>query len=455
MLKNIHYQLIKRTAMQKFKMKLNSGLSFIYRTEGSESQVFEIRMKDDIDMNALYVAASISFQRFPYLNCKLKIREDGAYIESNPVVPMPVMTRHLRPIGGSSTISNLVDLTFWKRSLFVSFHHGLCDGHGIMPFIKTLIYYYLEGITGIAPDIPDVRLAGEQMLIGETADPISEGNYTYDKGKVYKVDRTAYAIPEVVDGEPSGGNSWRYEMSIDATEFMAVCKANNCTPAILISILMQKAVLKLHPDADKPIVSNVICDWRKTIGLPNTFRNCVSSIYLPYSKADEGKPLPEVGTADRDLLAKQRETDTARALASVMVTMADMVDSRKTLEEKQQLVAGFNAHTVDSFICSYIGKADMGEAEKYMDSIHIYTSGTRCMTMEIMSMAGKFTIDLTHNFADDKYARAFVAECAALGLECRCSEAIPYQVPKDHTRNTNFLKSLEMFWNEKVRPYFH
>lgn len=175
MRKNIYYQLIKKTAMQKFKMKLNSGLSFIYRTEGSESQVFEIRMKDDIDMNALYGAASISFQRFPYLNCKLKISEDGAYIESNPVVPMPVMTRHLRPIGGSTTISNLVDLTFWKRSIYVSFHHGLCDGHGIMPFIKTLVYYYLEGITGIAPDIPDVRLAGERMLTGETADHIFSG----------------------------------------------------------------------------------------------------------------------------------------------------------------------------------------------------------------------------------------------------------------------------------------
>lgn len=137
-----------------------------------------------------------------------------------------------------------------------------------------------------------------------------------------------------------------------------------------------------------------------------------------------------------------------------MVTMADMVDSRKTLEEKQQLVAGFNAHTVDSFICSYLGKADMGEAEKYIDSIHIYTSGTRCMTMEIMSMAGKITIDLTHNFADGKYARAFVAECASLGLECRCSDVIPFQVPKDHTRNTSFLKSLEMFWKEKVMVHF-
>ena len=58
----------------------------------------------------------------------------------------------------------------------------MCDGRGIMLFIKTLLYYYLNfKYPHNNVRIPDVRLVGEGMLPGETADPVNDGNLEHDK----------------------------------------------------------------------------------------------------------------------------------------------------------------------------------------------------------------------------------------------------------------------------------
>ena len=264
---------------KRFKLKIRAGETFLYRKGGTESQVFEVRMKENIHHNSLYRASRLAYKRYPYFKSRFKVIDGSVYLCENIITPSPARLRKLRPLGGASTSNNLLDITYFQNSIYISFHHAMCDGRGIMFFIKTLLYYYLNFLyPHNNVRIPDVRLVGEGMLEGETADPVNDGNLTFDKSKVYQADRTAFAIPEVQSGEDAGGMSWRYEITFDVNKVMKVCKANNCTPAILMSVLMQKGVKSIYPDAVEPVLCNMICDWRESIGLPNTFRNCVSSI---------------------------------------------------------------------------------------------------------------------------------------------------------------------------------
>lgn len=290
-------------------------------------------------------------------------------------------------------------------------------------------------------------LAGEGFLKGETSDPVNDGNLTFDRTKVYQADRTAFAIPEVQTGEDAGGKSWRYELIFDVHEVMKVCKANNCTPAILMTIMMQKGVKAVNPEAAEQILCSMSCDWRDSIEVPDTFRNCVSSIYLPYGEAESGMDLKDLGTHFRNLIARQKETDSARCSASVMKMMSDMLDGLGTYEKKQEVVGGFTSRPINSFICSYTGKADMGDAEKYMESMHAYSSGTKGISLQMMSVADTFSVDFLQNFPDRTYVKAFLAEAERLGLKAECSELIPYTTPKDHIFNTNFIKSLIGFFS--------
>lgn len=432
----------------RFKLKIRAGETFLYRKGGTESQVFEIRMKSNVSQSCLTRAAKLAYRRFPYFKSRFKVEDGNVYLCENIFSPPPARAKRLRPLGGSTTNKNLVDITFFKNIIYISFHHAMCDGRGIMKFIKTLMYYYLNfKYPHNNVRIPGVMLAGEGFLKGETADPVNDGNLAFDKTKVYQADRTAFAIPEVQTGEDAGGKSWRYELIFDVHEVMKVCKANNCTPAILMTIMMQKGVKAVNPDAAEQILCSMSCDWRDSIEVPNTFRNCVSSIYLPYGETESGMEMKDLGTHFRSLIARQKETDSARCSASVMKMMSDMLDSLGSYEKKQETVSGFTSRPINSFICSYTGKADMGDAEKYMESMHAYSSGTKGISLQMMSVADTFSVDFLQNFPDKTYVAAFLSEAERLGLKADCSELIPYTTPKDHIFNTNFIKSLIGFFS--------
>lgn len=428
---------------RRFKLKIRAGETFLYRKGGTESQVFEIRMKSNIRHSHLLRAAKLAYKRYPYFKSHFKIDNGNVYLCENLFSPPPARAKKLRPLGGSTTNRNLVDITYFKKVLYISFHHAMCDGRGIMKFIKTLMYYYLNLVyPRNNVRIPGVMLYGEGMLKGETADPVTDGTLDFDKSKVYQVDRTAFALPEVLSGTESGGESWRYELIFDVHEVMRECKANNCTPVILMSILMQRGVKAVNPDVAEPILCSMSCDWRESIGLPNTFRNCVSSIYLPFGTPEEQMTTSELGTHYRHLIANQKEINSARSSASIMRMMSDMLDSLGSYQKKEEVVSGFISKPINSFICSYTGKADMGDAERYIESMHAYSSGTKGVSLQMMSVGDTFSVDFLQNFSSKRYVDAFLAEAAQLGLVAECSEVIQYTTPKDRIHNTNFVKSL-------------
>ena len=118
--------------------------------------------------------------------------------------------------------------------------------------------------------------------------------------------------------------------------------------------------------------------------------------------------------------------------------------------EKVETVSGFTSRPINSFICSYTGRANMGDAEKYIESIHVYSSGTKGISLQMMSVGDTFTVDFQQNFPDPTYAKAFLTESSKMGLSAHCSDVIAYTTPKDHTANTNFIKSLAGFFKRII-----
>ena len=74
------------------------------------------------------------------------------------------------------------------------------------------------------------------------------------------------------------------------------------------------------------------------------------------------------------------------------------------------------------------------------------------ISLQMMSVGSTFTIDFQQNFPDDTYAKTFLAEASKMGLTAHCSNVIAYTTPKDHTANTNFIKSLAGFFSRRIKP---
>lgn len=417
------------STMESSNEKIRSGQSYLYKKYGMESEVIEVRFKQKVSGSFLNQALLQTCRRYPYINTKLIEKNGDFYIVQNEQAMIARRTKQLVRLGHISCGYHLVDITYYDDSIFVSFHHALCDGRGIMPFIETLIYYYCNLKYGSKKPPKGVRLAEDPLLPGETVDPFLQ-EYDFDQNKKFiELSRDAYAIPENIPSEEI--TNYRYEVKIPAEQYMKLCKKNNATPVILLSLLMSRAITELYPDYDKPVNANIATDMREALDCPNTFKNCVKSMILPYSREFSKKTLTEQATEYREILKAQRDRDFCRKEANAMLGLFDKLDSFNSYEEKQKMMAFFEGMTLNTYIISYLGQFKLGENAQYIDEIHLYNSGTTGLGINMISCGEYFVLDFKQNFASDKYVKAFTAQIDKLGVVYHISAVIPFITPGD------------------------
>lgn len=120
--------------------------------------------------------------RYPYFNAKLVEGDSDCYLVQNDQSLLARKSKNLSQLGGIANGYHVLAVTYEQASIDVPFHHALCDGKGIKPFIETLIYYYcLLGYQSTASRA-GIRLASDALLEGEVVDPFFEP-YDYDQNK--------------------------------------------------------------------------------------------------------------------------------------------------------------------------------------------------------------------------------------------------------------------------------
>lgn len=184
-LNNNHKQILINTSASiegKTKEKVRSGQSYLYKKQGKESDVFEIRMVDAVRGDALNQTLLTTMQRYPYFNAKLVEVVGGFYLVQNNQSLLGHKSKDLPQLGGLANGYHLLAATYAQASIYVSFHHALWDGKGIKPFIETLIYYYCLLRYQSTASRAGICLASDALLEGETVEPFLEP-YDYDQGK--------------------------------------------------------------------------------------------------------------------------------------------------------------------------------------------------------------------------------------------------------------------------------
>ena len=409
--------------------KIRSGQAYLYQKNGMESEVIEITFHKKVSGSFLNQALFEAIKRYPYLNTKLVELDGDFYIIQNEMALTARKTEKLAKLGHISCGYHLVDVTYYGNTVYVSWHHALCDGKGIKPFVETLIYYYCKLRYKSRASNEGVRLADSPLLPNETAEP-NLGSYTYDECKPdVPVSRDAYAIPENVVEEHDA--DYRYDIQIPASSFMKVCKENRATPVILTSLLVSEGIASLYPDFDKPINANIAVDIRDALDLPNTFKNCVRSMPLPFGRDFLDMPLSERAEKQRAILGAQRDRDLLRKAANSSLGMFDRLDTLPDYEAKQKMMDFFNGMLINTYVISYLGQMTVNENAKYIKKMCFYNSGAAGLGVTMLSVGDKFCLNFKQSFESDKYVKAFLAGLDKLGIEYTASGAIPFVTPKD------------------------
>ena len=409
--------------------KIRSGQAYLYQKDGMESEVMEITFHKNVSGSILNQALTEAIKRYPYLNTKLVELDGDFYIIQNEMALVARKTQSLAKLGHISCGYHLVDVTYYGKTVYVSWHHALCDGKGIKPFAETLIYYYCKLKYRSKASSDGIRLSDSMLLPNETTEP-NLGSYTYDESKPdVPVSRDAYAIPENVVEEHD--TDYRYEIQIPVASYMKICKANHATPVILTSLLVSEGIATLYPDFDKPINANIAVDIRDALDLPNTFKNCVRSMPLPFSREFLDMTLTERAEKQRAVLGAQRDRDLLRKAANASLGMFDKLDTLPSYEEKQKMMDFFNGMLINTYVISYLGQMTVNENARYIDRMCFYNSGAAGLGVTMLSVGDKFCLNFKQSFESDKYVKAFLAGLDKLGIEYMASGVIPFVTPKD------------------------
>ena len=426
--------------------KLYSGMSFLYREHGYNSTVFDIRMKNKVRGDYLTVALTIALKRFPYFNTKLVECNGDFYLFHNDISMVAHKTDRLRPLGSVKTGYHLIDVTYYETHIRVSWHHAVADGRGILPFIETLLYYYCNlKAKQIAYypgknvfDHTGIRLWGEAMLPGETADPFE---HIYAVGPPYKKIKSIRDGFEIEENKEEWTADYRYEVEFDKEAFIAAAKSIGATPATFIALMISKAVAGKYPDYDKPILCHMAVDTRKALSLENTYKDCVGSITVPYTHEIENKTDAEISKLMRSAMNEQRGSSRLRDITNHQIEMMTKLTEGADLPHRLKAFRPMSKMVSNTFILSYIGELRLNDYAYMVDSMHLYNSGVKGLRTNMAAAGDKMALTIIKTFKSEEIISRILDEFRRYELDFTATGPIKFETPKDQTQATGALHS--------------
>ena len=399
------------------KRKLYSELRTIYETSAADPHTFRltIKLKDLVDGQVLRRAVDTTMRRYPYFQVRLCRENDDLYFEENPA-PLPVLFTNQRIVLGSEqTSGHLIAFCYWKNRLYIDAYHGLTDGGGIAPLIKTLLYYYCSALYEKELSQRGIRLWDSPSSEDEWVDPASVPLSKEKTGLTRKWNTPAF---QLIDGGIVHLNpdSLVFNLRIPEEEFMRFNISNDGSPATIVALLLARTIDDLHPQASLPPVIAMCVNQRKALRAPLAHQSLVGDARLPFTSRLKKLPFSTQATCFRGMVTLQTDADMVLDEIRDYQALIQHLDPLSSAERQAICLQRMEdlSDCVTATV-SYVGKADLGDAERYSQEYEALPStalpSTQVpLTIEMSAMNGYFFINYIQYFTETDYFDAFIRE---------------------------------------------
>lgn len=403
--------------------KLFSAVPYFYGVTESNPNTVRLMLQMDgvVCRDILRRAVNSTMEAFPYFAVKPEV-ERGEIVLVSDSEPIAVRDGKIPGIlGGIGANGYLIEICYENDRIYVDFFHGLTDGAGIFPFLKTLLYYYCSEYYGKRLDSNGVLMAGRVIDPEEIEDPYPDSisSDIKPKGKVKR--EQAFNLAKA--GLVTPGDTWRYAVRIKEDEFIRYSKDREGSPAAVTAVMMARAIAALHPDADLPVVASMALNTRKSLEKPKAHHSQVSQLILEYKEAMKKMDIYEQITCFRGMVMVQSQKENILDSVRNNIALIRHILAIPELEEKKRFMTGIMGRflDLDTFKVSYTGKFDFGEAEKYVKKLYVDLPITNLM-MEITAVNGYFNISVLQGWKEDVYVKAFIEELKQENIKCIMEE---------------------------------
>ena len=384
-----------------------------------------IRMKDKVDRNDLQRAADTTFGLFPFLKSRAVLR-DGRYFLETIEEPYIVYEQEEPVVPGSPENGDcLMTVGCWDNLIRNDFYHGLCDGRGDMEFLRHLLYYYCLYHYGGELKCHDILAPGTP--------PLPEMYAPFDNSLIVPPKHSAdlhlpaevFTLPE--KRRAPDKENVVYEITLNQREFIRFSKENDGSPAVIVALLMARAVDEVHPDADRPVAIRMPVDLRGVLKRQQTIRPCITYLELVYSKRLKALPFSRQCTCFRGMVFVQSASEQLVAQYLRESRQMEEILALPTPEERGEAVRSIL--TGYGPMVSYVGQQNYDDVENYREHF-TSLSGVSVMgnLIEIFTTGDNVNISMINALETDAYYRAFLHQLDTVGIKYTVEEP-EYFVP--------------------------
>lgn len=408
-----------------------AGIPYLYRKKGAVSTVVELNMKEEVDGVLLQKSVRMAIHYHPYL-AETIIEERGERFLTPCRLPFEVKkTKTLRKLGSRETRYHLIDVTYWNDTIYIAFHHALCDGNGIKRLTELILSLYLSQ----KYQIEDFQVR-EELLDNEkdSRDPFDRTMYKWNKKiEMPEINKKAMVLPEV-PRKMKEDKEIRYSFILDNDSLIKYAKKNEASPAIIIAILLSRSIHHLNWKEKRPVVCNMASDLREALGAEGTFKNVVNSIYLPYSSGAEKNGTKNLAIEYRKMIREQKEENYVKKCANAMILLFQIANRIPTIRAKQIALSFFENIKINTYTLSYPGRLDIGSLEEYVIAAHLYSCGNNGFFVNVMSVSKTTSIDIVQSFSSEKYIKEFIKQLDKAGITYEVEKDVAFVTPRDGLR---------------------
>ena len=401
--------------------------TYFYGSYEENPQTYRVkfRLKDSVDGELLQKAAELAIKRYPYYAVRCSRTEQEYVLEKNGEPFTVRRTNEPIALGGEESNGYLLAISFWQDTVWINMFHGLSDGCGTMRFARTLLYYYCQ-------QRYDASLPADGVQINDSSVPQAEWDNPYIKimsgeRKLPNEDEIAVKVNTPSNSpalslfdDPRITLSSRkcYQLRLSEKQVIQYCRTQDGTPGVLFSLLMSRAIDKLNPNNDRPIISGMTINLRPALNAPMYKGSPITLAYLPYIGKIKDKPFAQQATAFRGKLLLLSDHNRLLAGVNSSKKLYSAIAQIPTVEGKKQFMQKIMSSykNTSTFGVSYVGPAKLGAAERYVTEAELENAG-ESIFIEVMAVNGSFFLNITQQWQENLYFDAFCEELAAIGFE--------------------------------------
>lgn len=379
-----------------------------------------VTLGEPIDGDILAEAAELLRERFPYFYIRVEKTENDLVPIPNP---LPLTVRNTwEPIVFHTEASNyhLMAIKYEGKRLAVEILHGLTDGAGFLPYIKSLLFVYLSKKYHLSLDSTGFRLPGQEIPEAESGNPFAHLNIDAAEAPLYqkKPVKDFYRI-----NPGDRGENHVFYVRLPEQEVMRYCRENDGSPNALMAVILARAIRKADPESEKTINITIAVDHKAMLGNSDNYRQFANVAEIDFPKGRENEDIERMYTVTRGKLLLQAQPENSLWHIKSLKAMRQKLDMMP-LQMKFDMLGKASGAARWTAAVSYTDNRSFGVLDPYIEEVYVLAQPTVIdAAIEIACVNHSFYLAFLQNFPDDYLFKAFLDELAAAG--------IPYQLMRD------------------------